>query len=177
MATVIRMKRGGRTHAPYYRVVVMDGRNRPTGRVIEEIGIYHPCARPEPRAEIDAKRALQWLWNGAQPSDTVRSILTRQGVMEMFAKGTKPEELSDASPAEAPPAETPPAEAPSAEAPPAEAPPAEAPSAEAPSAEAPSAEAPSVETAPAETPAESPSAEASPADTAAAEAEETAPDA
>lgn len=147
MATVIRMKRGGRTHAPYYRVVVMDGRNRPTGRVIEEIGIYHPCARPEPRAEIDAKRALQWLWNGAQPSDTVRSILTRQGVMEMFAKGTKPEELSDASPAEAP------------------------------SAEAPSAEAPSVETAPAETPAESPSTEASPADTASAEAEETAPDA
>lgn len=157
MATVIRMKRGGRTHAPYYRVVVMDGRNRPTGRVIEEIGIYHPCARPEPRAEIDAKRALQWLWNGAQPSDTVRSILTRQGVMEMFAKGTKPEELSDASPVEAPPAEAPPAEAPPAEAPPAEA--------------------PSVETAPAEIPAESPSAEASPADTASAEAEETAPDA
>ncbi|MGI6461500.1 MAG: 30S ribosomal protein S16 [Candidatus Hydrogenedentales bacterium] len=192
MATVIRMKRGGRTHAPYYRVVVMDGRNRPTGRVIEEIGIYHPCARPEPRAEIDAKRALQWLWNGAQPSDTVRSILTRQGVMEMFAKGTKPEELSDASPAEAPsaeapsaeappaetpPAETPPAEAPPAEAPSAEAPSAEAPPAEAPSAEAPSAEAPSVETAPAETPAESPSTEASPADTASAEAEETAPDA
>ncbi len=172
MATVIRMKRGGRTHAPYYRVVVMDGRNRPTGRVIEEIGIYHPCARPEPRAEIDAKRALQWLWNGAQPSDTVRSILTRQGVMEMFAKGTKPEELSDASPAEAPSAEAPSAEAPSAETPSAETPPAETPSAEAPSAEA-----PSVETAPAETPAESPSTEASPADTASAEAEETAPDA
>ncbi|HNZ18990.1 MAG TPA: 30S ribosomal protein S16 [Candidatus Hydrogenedentes bacterium] len=113
MATVIRMKRGGRTHAPYYRVVVMDGRSRTKGRVIEEIGVYHPCARPEPRVEIDAKRALQWLCDGAQPSDTVRSILTRQGVMDMYAKGTKPEELPDATPAEEAAAET---AAPSAEA-------------------------------------------------------------
>ncbi len=111
MATVIRMKRGGRTHAPYYRVVVMDARSRTKGRVIEEIGVYHPCARPEPRAEIDARRALQWLCNGAQPSDTVRSLLARQGVMEMFAKGTKPEELPGASPAEAVAAEAVAAEA------------------------------------------------------------------
>lgn len=106
MATVIRLKRGGRTHAPYYRVVVMDGRNRPQGRVIEEIGIYHPCARPEPRIEVDAKRALRWLYNGAQPSDTVRSVLARKGVLEMYAKGAKPEDLPDEAPvAEA--AETP----------------------------------------------------------------------
>ena len=108
MATVIRLKRGGRTHAPFYRVVVMDGRQRTRGRVIEEIGIYHPCARPEPRMEIDAKRALYWLHDGAQPSDTVRSVLAKKGVMEMYAKGTKPEELPDEAPAEeaAAPAET-----------------------------------------------------------------------
>ncbi|MFO7974530.1 MAG: 30S ribosomal protein S16 [Candidatus Hydrogenedentota bacterium] len=102
MATVIRLKRGGRTHAPYYRVVVMDGRNRTRGRVIEEIGIYHPCARPEPRVEIDTKRALRWLNNGAQPSDTVRSVLTKKGIMEMHAKGTKPEDLPDETPDETP---------------------------------------------------------------------------
>lgn len=102
MATVIRLKRGGRTHAPYYRVVVMDGRNRTRGRVIEEIGIYHPCARPEPRVEIDAKRALEWLNEGAQPSDTVRSVLNKKGIMEMHARGMKPEELPDETPAEAP---------------------------------------------------------------------------
>ena len=99
MATVIRLKRGGRTHAPYYRVVVMDGRRRTGGRVIEEIGIYHPCARPEPRIEVDAKRALGWLHDGAQPSDTVRSILARKGVLELYAKGAKPEDLPEEAPA------------------------------------------------------------------------------
>ena len=98
MATVIRLKRGGRTHAPYYRVVVMDGRNRTRGRVIEEIGIYHPCARPEPRIEVDAKRALRWLRDGAQPSDTVRRVLARKGVLELYAKGAKPEDLPDEAP-------------------------------------------------------------------------------
>jgi small subunit ribosomal protein S16 len=108
MATVIRLKRGGRTHAPYYRVVVMDGRQRTLGRVIEEIGVYHPCARPEPRTEIDTRRALKWLRDGAQPSDTVRSVLAKKGVMEMYAKGTKPEDLPEEAPAEeaAAPAET-----------------------------------------------------------------------
>ena len=48
MATVIRLQRGGRTHAPYYRVVVMDSRNRTRGAVVDQIGTYHPCAKPEP---------------------------------------------------------------------------------------------------------------------------------
>lgn len=102
MATVIRLKRGGRTNAPYYRVVVVDGRTRTRGRVIEEIGFYHPCARPEPRLEIDAKRALKWLCQGARPSDTVRSFLAKKGVMELYAKGAKPEDLKEATPAEEP---------------------------------------------------------------------------
>ena len=88
MPTVIRLKRGGRTHAPYYRVVVMDSRAKLTGRVIEELGIYHPCARPEPRTEVKEDRALEWLSKGAQPSDTVRSIFSKKGIMAKHAAGT-----------------------------------------------------------------------------------------
>ena len=81
MATVIRMKRGGRAHAPYYRVVVVDSRDKAKGRVIEEIGVYHPCAKPAPKTEILEDRALAWLGKGARPSDTVRNELHRLGVM------------------------------------------------------------------------------------------------
>ena len=122
MATVIRLKRGGRTHAPYYRVVVMDSRNRTRGRVLEEIGIYHPCARPVPQVEVDGRRALEWMRKGAQVSDTVRAILKKQGVIEAFASGVKPEDLAepeavqaDAAPASEPeqpaPAESEPVQA------------------------------------------------------------------
>jgi small subunit ribosomal protein S16 len=94
------MKRGGRTHAPYYRVVVMDSRDRTTGRVIEELGIYHPCARPEPKTEINAQRALEWLKLGAQPSNTARSVLSKKGVMAAYASG---QDLpAEEAPAEAP---------------------------------------------------------------------------
>ena len=87
MATAIRLKRGGRTHNPYYRVVVMDSRQPTSGRVLDEIGIYHPCARPEPRIEVDAEKALSWLKKGAQPSDTVRSIFSKMGIMKALATG------------------------------------------------------------------------------------------
>lgn len=87
MATVIRLKRGGRSHSPYYRIVVCDSRAKITGRVVEELGVYHPCARPEPRIEVKADRALEWLGKGARPSDTVRSILSKIGVMAKFAEG------------------------------------------------------------------------------------------
>ena len=92
MATVIRMKRGGRTHAPYYRIVVMDGRARTRGREVDQLGVYQPCARPEPVTEIDVQKALQWLRNGAQPSDTAKSMLRRIGVLKHVAEGTTPEE-------------------------------------------------------------------------------------
>ena len=99
MATVIRMKRGGRTHAPYYRVVVMDQRDRTRGRVLDEIGVYHPCSRPEPTIELDAGKALDWLYKGAVCSDTARKVLSQKGVMAAFAKGAKPEEFAPAAPA------------------------------------------------------------------------------
>lgn len=84
MATAIRLKRGGRTHAPYYRMVVTDSRAKITGRVIEEIGVYHPCARPEPIVEVNEDRALEWLQKGARPSDTVRNIFSKAGLMARF---------------------------------------------------------------------------------------------
>jgi len=92
MATVIRMRRGGRTHKPYYRVVVQDSRSRDRGPEVDTLGIYHPCARPEPISELDVQKALQWLRKGAKPSDTVRSLLRKLGVMKHFNDGTSPEE-------------------------------------------------------------------------------------
>lgn len=88
MATVIRLKRGGRTHAPYYRVVVMDSRTRTRGREVDIIGYYHPQGRPEPVSKVDAQKALYWLSKGAQPSDTVRKILSTKGIWSAFKQGT-----------------------------------------------------------------------------------------
>tara|TARA_R110001592_G_scaffold33747_2_gene116644 strand:- start:651 stop:1070 length:420 start_codon:yes stop_codon:yes gene_type:complete len=92
MATAIRLRRGGRTHSPYYRIVVIDSRNRDRGPEIENLGVYHPCARPEPISEVDVHRTLDWLNKGAQPSDTAKSVLRKLGVMKHFAEGTVPEE-------------------------------------------------------------------------------------
>ena len=61
MATAIRMRRGGRTHAPYYRIVVQDTLSRMRGPEIDTLGVYHPCARPEPTSEVDAHKTLEWL--------------------------------------------------------------------------------------------------------------------
>ena len=92
MATAIRLRRGGRTHKPYYRIVVIDSRNRDRGPEIDNLGVYHPCARPEPVAEVDVHKALDWLRKGAQPSDTAKSVLRKLGVLKHFADGTVPEE-------------------------------------------------------------------------------------
>ena len=92
MATAIRMRRGGRTHKPYYRIVVLDSRTRDRGPEIEIIGHYHPCARPEPVTEVNTHKALEWLRKGAQPSDTARNVLGKVGVMKHFNDGTTPEE-------------------------------------------------------------------------------------
>ena len=85
MATVIRLKRGGRSHAPYYRVVVTDSRKKDTGRVLEEVGVYQPCARPEPIVEVKEDRVLEWLGKGARPSETVKNILKQKGINAKFA--------------------------------------------------------------------------------------------
>ncbi|MCW5558395.1 MAG: 30S ribosomal protein S16 [Verrucomicrobiae bacterium] len=77
MAVKIRLKRLGKIRAPYYRIVVADSRTKRDGRVIEEIGKYHPTEEPS-FIEIDSERAQYWLGVGAQPSDTVASFIRKQ---------------------------------------------------------------------------------------------------
>ena len=173
MAVKIRLKRLGKIRAPYYRIVVADSRTKRDGRVIEEIGKYHPTEEPS-FIEIDSARAQYWLGVGAQPTEQVAALLKLSGDWGTFKgeKGAKTTIRTKAEPelfvvdekkkpvlkpkaekvAPAPKAEEAPAEAPAAEAPAAEAE-VEAPAAEveAPAAEAPAEEAPAAEETPAET--------------------------
>lgn len=83
MAVRIRLKRMGAHKAPIYRVVVSDSRSPRDGRFIEEIGLYNPVAQPA-QVQIDEEKALKWLQNGAQASDTVRNLLSKAGVLKKF---------------------------------------------------------------------------------------------
>jgi small subunit ribosomal protein S16 len=83
MAVRIRLKRIGAHKAPYYRVVVSDSRSPRDGRFIEEIGTYNPLTVPA-QVNIDEEKALKWLQNGAQASDTVRSLFSKAGIMKKF---------------------------------------------------------------------------------------------
>ena len=80
MAVKIRLRRMGAKKAPFYRIVVADGRYPRDGRFIEEIGYYDPTKEPSV-VNVDAEKAKTWLQNGAQPTDTVRDILKKQGVL------------------------------------------------------------------------------------------------
>ena len=77
----MRLKRMGMKKKPFYRVVVADERSPRDGRFIEEIGYYDPTKNPSV-VSIDADKAKQWLSNGAQPTDTVRVLLKKSGVIE-----------------------------------------------------------------------------------------------
>ncbi|WP_413319441.1 30S ribosomal protein S16 [Agrococcus sp. 1P02AA] len=78
MAVKIRLKRFGKIRAPYYRVVVADSRTKRDGRVIEEIGKYHPTENPS-LIDIDSERAQYWLGVGAQPTEQVAALLKLTG--------------------------------------------------------------------------------------------------
>lgn len=81
MAVKIRLKRMGAKKRPFYRLVVADSRSPRDGRFIEEIGTYNPLTNPA-EVKIDEEKALQWMLNGAKPSDTVRSLFSNAGLME-----------------------------------------------------------------------------------------------
>jgi small subunit ribosomal protein S16 len=87
VAVKIRLKRMGKIRAPYYRIVVADARKKRDGRVIEEIGKYHPTEEPS-FIEVKSERALYWLGVGAQPSPQVEAILKLTGDWGIF-KGEK----------------------------------------------------------------------------------------
>ncbi len=79
MAVKIRLRRMGAKKAPFYRIVVADSRYPRDGRFIEELGYYNPLENP-PVVKVDADKAKQWIKNGAQPTDTVKALLKKNGV-------------------------------------------------------------------------------------------------
>ena len=83
MSVKIRLKRMGSKKRPFYRIVVADSRAPRDGRFIETVGTYNPLVE-ENQVTLKEERVLEWLSKGAQPSDTVRNILSKEGVMKKF---------------------------------------------------------------------------------------------
>lgn len=81
MAVKLRLKRMGKKGAPFYRIVAADSRSPRDGRFIETIGTYNPMTKPA-EIKLDEELTVKWLKNGAQPSDTVRSILSKEGILK-----------------------------------------------------------------------------------------------
>lgn len=81
----LRSQRYGKTKAPFYRIVATDSRNPRDGRFIEIVGTYNPLTNPA-TVNIDEEKVLKWLEQGAKPTDTVRSLLSKQGIMQKFAE-------------------------------------------------------------------------------------------
>ncbi len=79
MAVKIRLKRIGAKKDPYYRIVVADARSPRDGRFVEELGNYDPMSK---KLVVDGDKALDWIRKGAQPTETVRSLLKRNGVLK-----------------------------------------------------------------------------------------------
>lgn len=80
MPVRIRLQRFGKKGAPFYHIVVADGRAPRDGKFIEKIGTYNPMTHPA-KVDVDVDKAVQWLRNGAQPTDTARSLMSSKGVM------------------------------------------------------------------------------------------------
>ena len=83
MAVKLRLMRMGAKKKPFYRVVAADSRTKRDGKYIELIGTYNPVAQPA-EVKIDKELALKWLNNGAQPTDTVASLLRKEGIMKEY---------------------------------------------------------------------------------------------
>ena len=81
MAVKIRLRRMGAKKAPFYRIVVADSRYPRDGRFIEEIGTYNPMTEPT-TVTVDAEKAKKWIANGAQPTETVKSLLKKNGIID-----------------------------------------------------------------------------------------------
>jgi small subunit ribosomal protein S16 len=88
MAVKIRLKRMGAHKRPFYRVVVADSRSPRDGRFIEEIGYYNPLTDPAD-VKINAEKARKWISTGAQPTDTVRALLKKAGVLDESGKAIR----------------------------------------------------------------------------------------
>ena len=88
MAVKLRLKRMGAKKRPYYRIVAADSRSPRDGRFIETVGTYNPIMEPA-EININEEVALKWLSTGAIPTDTVRDLFKKQGIMEKFHNSKK----------------------------------------------------------------------------------------
>lgn len=126
MAVKIRLKRMGAKKRPFYRVVVADARSPRDGRFIESLGYYDPLKEPA-QVHVDDERIRHWMATGARPSQVVRELLEREGLLPATPRPVRaPKAPAEAAQAEAAEAPAPLAEAPEAAASPEEAPEAEA---------------------------------------------------
>ena len=85
MAVKLRLKRMGAKKAPFYRIVAADSRSPRDGRFIETVGTYNPLTNPA-ETKINEEVAMKWLRNGATPTDTVRNLFSKAGIMKKFAE-------------------------------------------------------------------------------------------
>lgn len=90
MAVKIRLKRMGAKKKPFYRIVVADSRSPRDGKFIDEIGYFNPLTEPVD-LKIKDEKAVEWLSNGAQPTDTVKALLKKHGIYAKLAEGKKAE--------------------------------------------------------------------------------------
>ena len=88
MSVRIRLTRIGRHKEAIYRVVVADSRFARDGRYVEQIGFFDPT-KGEENADINVEAALKWLQKGAQPSDSIRTLFTKKGIMQKYAESKK----------------------------------------------------------------------------------------
>lgn len=84
MAVKLRLKRMGSKQKPFYRIVAADSRSPRDGRIIESVGTYNPVKKPA-EVTVNEELALKWLNNGALPTETVRAILSKEGIMSKYA--------------------------------------------------------------------------------------------
>lgn len=88
MSVKIRLTRIGRHKEAIYRVVVADSRSARDGRYVEQIGYFDP-SKGEENADINVEAALKWLQKGAQPSESIRTLFTKKGIMKKYAESKK----------------------------------------------------------------------------------------
>lgn len=97
MAATIRLRRMGRKKLPFYRIVVIDSRKKRDGEYIDNIGTYNPLVHPA-EIVVNEEKAISWLQKGATPSDTVKSLLSHQGILlklDLMKKGFSTEKISE----------------------------------------------------------------------------------
>ncbi len=88
MAVKLRLKRMGSKAKPFYRIIAADSRSKRDGRFLEIVGYYDPI-KDASKVKVDEQKALYWLEKGAIPTDTVRNILSKQGIMKKFSESKK----------------------------------------------------------------------------------------